>query len=199
MNPKIEIRVDQERGCGWRKEGGLYLISKGLSAPCGRLPIVLDVCPCCSAGIKPTRGWTWIDIDALTNNKPCKLEQADCATCPMAGPLGKIGLLWVGEQFYPTPAHFTAEAAQLGVSRRISRIPNGFKVGETWVAFAHRKAVTDLDNAGHFKPAIFHLFKPTAIEYVCTGQESDEQLDALIRRGITPVKIQRGNELPLTD
>jgi hypothetical protein len=28
----------------------------------------------------------------------------------------------------------------MGISRRIPAIPKGFQVGETWVAFAHRKA-----------------------------------------------------------
>ena len=60
----------------------------------------------------------------------------------MTKDMGKAGLLWIGEQFYPTPGEFTREAEELGISRRISAVPRDFKLGETWVLFAHRKGAT---------------------------------------------------------
>ena len=53
--------VEGVRGCGWRKPGGLYLVSGNLSEPCPRLPVETAVCPTCGEGIKPARGFTWVD------------------------------------------------------------------------------------------------------------------------------------------
>src|ERR1041384_8249670 len=109
MNDKIQERLDSKRGCGWRKSGGLYLIAGGLSQACGKMPIPLDRCPCCDAGIKFSRGWTWINLHKFTEKQPCRFPAADCEGCPLAGDgcgalgAGKIeraGLLWVGEKFY---------------------------------------------------------------------------------------------------
>ena len=40
----IHKRVEGKRGCGFRKPGGLYMVS-AVSAPCGKLPTPLDICP----------------------------------------------------------------------------------------------------------------------------------------------------------
>jgi hypothetical protein len=61
----VKLSHEKPRGCGRRKPGGLYLVAPGDGAPCCKLPIKLDVCPTCHAGIKPARGWTWVDGDAL--------------------------------------------------------------------------------------------------------------------------------------
>ena len=65
-------------------------------------------------------------------------------------PMGRVGLIWVGEKFYPTPQDFCAEAEKMGISRRIPAVPNDFVLGETWVWLAHRKAIEAID-AGRFK------------------------------------------------
>jgi hypothetical protein len=189
----IETRMTQKRGCGYRKPGGLYLVSPGLGSPCCKLPFILTVCPCCGAGIKPTRGWTWIDADALFGSKPCMAgDPGRKFFCPLAAPkIGRAGLLWIGEAFYPTPDDFSREAAAQGISRRIKALPKDFKVGETWVLLAHRKgvrrAVVIKGEETHDR-AIFHVFKPTAVEYVVKGTETDEALEKLVKRGITPVR-----------
>ena len=73
-------------------------------------------------------------------------------------------------------------------------VPRGFKVGETWVALAHRKAIPvwkdpekkELD----YKPGIFHIFKPHRVEYVV--KEFDPgQTGTLEKRGITLVRVLR--------
>jgi len=210
MSVEVEIRVDKQRGCGWRKEGGLYLMGGGVSQPCGKLPIPLRSCPCCGHGIKPTRGWTWVDADALSSPYPCKLEKTGkCCTCPLGGKVGRAGLLWIGEKYYSSADEFLSEADDQGVSRRISRVPHGFRVGKTWVLLAHRKTVEERcpeckGNGGVFggKPCkecngdgmimtagVFRLFQPTAIEYVTKGDETQEELESLVKRGITPVKV----------
>lgn len=213
----IEIRVESERGCGFRQPGGTYLVSDGLAAHCERFPVELGICPVCHSGIKPARGWTWINPAALLGlNAFTSCGAFACVGCPMNGSHSKAGLLWVGEKFYPTTADFNREADRMGVSRRISAIPKDFEVGKTWVLFAHRKAIenvcdvcnglgnldeltTDVDTecgkcdgeGKLYKSAIFHAFKPQRIEYVVKGTESENELDKLEERGFTLIKVVR--------
>lgn len=131
-----------------------------------------------------------------------------CAGCPVNGSIERAGLIWIGEKFYPRPANFTAEAQTMGISRRIPNVPKDFEVGQTWVLFAHRKGISEFcpvefDDPKHpddcecegtgvvFHSAIFHAARPQRIEYVITGNESEEELDALEERGFTLVKIVR--------
>lgn len=139
--PNIIRSVEGPRGCGYRKAGGMYLVQfDGQPFPCGRFPIPLTCCPTCGAGIKPARGFTWIDPRPFIAANPCKAALDDCAVCPMSvlHDLQRVGLIWIGEQFYPTADAFRQEAQDMGISRRISRVPKGFKVGKTWVMLAHR-------------------------------------------------------------
>jgi hypothetical protein len=191
----IEVRVDSERGCGWRKAGGLYLVSSGLSRPCGMLPVRLERCPTCDCGIKPTRGWTWVNAEALVAGKTCDADAAACAACPLSQGIGRAGLLWIGEQFYATPEDFTREAARMGVSRRISAVPRGFELGKTWVLVAHRKVFRNPD--GSYTGGIFHAFTPSAVEYVVKGDETEEQLAKMIEDGVTPVRVEKTEDRPL--
>ena len=92
----IETRIDEKRGCGWRKPGGLYLIGGKLAAPCGKLPIPLTVCPTCGHGIKPSRGWTWINGKVLAANQACRAA-GYCERCPLCDPPEQVGLLWIRE------------------------------------------------------------------------------------------------------
>ena len=136
------MAVEPRRGCGFRKIGGLYFVGGGRTVFCDRLPILLEVCPTCAHGIKQTRGFTWVNAEVLVDgvHPNCK-DNFPCPLCMAPGELGRCGLLWIGERFYKTPAHFDREAMELGISRRISAIPRGFKVGETWILFAHPKAI----------------------------------------------------------
>lgn len=187
----VKIVHDKPRGCGRRKPGGLYLVAPGEGESCCKLPLRLEVCPTCHAGIKPARGWTWVDGDALLATAgPCT---ADKDSCPAAQPMGQVGLLWVGEKFYPTPADFNREALEMGISRRIPALPKGFSLGKTWVFLAHRKGLF-LDNK-RWVPGIFRIFKPTEIQYVIRGDETPEELQKLIDRGITPVKVVPAEEV----
>ena len=131
-------------GCGWRKAGGMYMIGGDLMEPCGLLPIELEVCPCCGAGIKPARGWTWISRGMLgmlecVHGKCLKHDgRPQCE--PFDGSVQRMGLLWVGEKFYTNAEVFAREAVAQGISRRITAIPLGFVIGVTCVLLGHRKA-----------------------------------------------------------
>jgi hypothetical protein len=204
----IETRVEAARGCGYRRRG-LYLVADGLSATCGKLPIPLHVCPTCGGGIHPCRGWTWIRLATLAGDKACSLGRKCPKGCVLRVPPQRAGLLWIGKKFYETPQQWRNEAAKMGVSRRISRLPNGFEVGSDWVAVAHREAVADrcgdclgmtptcerCRDSGTVKAAgIFHMFRPDRVEYVVGGDETDEQLGRLVDRGFTLVRVVRDTD-----
>lgn len=195
--PNIRESHEAKRGCGYRKGGGLYLVSGALNRPCGKLPAPMHVCPTCSQGIKPTRGFTWINAKAIFAGITCTRKDTtdissvvECVSCVcgnMAAEHG--GLLWIGGSFYENSEIFSLEAATQGISRRIAMVPRGFKVGETVVYLAHRKVPTLQDTAG-----IFAAFIPSAIEYVVKGTESDEELESIEKRGISLVKVTHDPE-----
>lgn len=192
----IRVSVEGARGCGYRKPGGLYLVSGGMMDACDRLPIALPVCPTCGCGTKPSRGWTWVVPDALLEGHLGPHgSDVHSAGCPLGAPgrLGeRCGLLWIGEAFYARPEDFTREALRMGVSRRITAVPRGFVVGETWVLVGHRKAVMSWpedDEQPTYTPGVFHAFRPTAIEYVVKDDDGDEKLADLEQRGISLVRV----------
>ncbi len=191
------MSVEAKRGCGFRKVGGLYLVSGGAVFACGRFPIACEVCPCCSAGIKQARGWTWVNPSKLMADAPCAIAaqvpagSAHCGACPF-GTLAsqeRAGLLWIGEKFYPTPAHFALEAARQGISRRIHAVPRDFKLGETWVLFGHAKGFNRDD--GTKGAAIVFAFRPTAIEILVTQSQSQDAdfMERLAKKNLTPVIV----------
>ena len=193
---EIPTLHEKKRGCGFRQPGGLYLRSSNDGVSCCKLPIILEVCPVCHAGYHPARGWTWLDVRPFVNEDDC--ENYPDGVCPLSrgriASIGKLGLIWIGEKFYPTPQDVIEETAEMGFSRRIHALPRGFKLGETWVALAHRKCIptkplydgrTDKEHL----PGIFRVFKPERVEYVVIGDETEEFLEKLVRRGITPVRV----------
>jgi hypothetical protein len=104
--------------------------------------------------------------------------QTVCPVCQPSyhfAPDGRAGLMWIGEKFYSTES-FTQEAAELGISKRISAIPHGFKIGETWIFLAHKKAIKNnvvFDGEEIEKPraGIFMAFKPARIEKIVLQSE----------------------------
>jgi hypothetical protein len=190
------MAVEAKRGCGYRKVGGLYLVSdKSAMMPCCKLPIILKICPCCGQGIKQARGWTWIDPQQWLA-KLCEGSKMQSALCPAANPEqfgNKAGLLWIGEAFYKTPADFIQEAQTLGISRRIFSVPRGFEVGKHWVFFAHPNVLNHIPGAEPQEKVagIFHMFKPTRIEKIITQSMADDEelMEDLLKRKITPVVV----------
>lgn len=191
----IYDRYDTERGCGWRKPGGLYLVCSGTAAACARLPLPCDRCPTCGHGIKPSRGWTWIDVAPLVAHADA-CTASHCDQCPLGrGMPERAGLLWIGSQFYAHPEDWRREGQTMGISRRLAAIPKGFVLGETWVVAAHRQAIMAVTDAGEivYTPGIFQAFRPTAIEYVVKDTDTPARLAALEARGITLVRVIRIN------
>lgn len=191
--------IESERGCGYRKKGGIYLMGGRFSHACGKLPIPLTVCPCCNQGIKQTRGFSWISY-ALIKDAPC--SQDNEGVCLGCDPFNasyeneKIGLIWVGEKFYGMPGDFSREANKQGISRRLSQVPKDLVIGETWVLLAHRKACSHqeyTEEGGEpvtiYTPGIFAAFKPDRIEYVVKGTETPEEIERLEKRGFILVNV----------
>jgi len=210
------MAAEKKRGCGYRKIGGIYLCSDGVGEPCHRLPVPLDVCPTCHHGVKQTRGWTWLDWIAFSGgncggglNPAYVLGAPHCARCVVCTPelLGlapdkngntspelyrKVGLIWIGEKFYKTPNDFTREAVEQGISRRITAIPKGFKVGEHFILVAHPRAIENRTPGAEnnvFTAGIFHAFKPSRIEKILGDDASPEEVKEWEDRGCTVVKL----------
>ena len=192
MTHVVHTLTEAARGCGYRKPSangvGIYLVGPAHSAGCGRLPMPLHVCPVCSGGIKPARGWTWIDPMPLFGIQPspreaCAAGAATCLPCPIGlnpGALvGRHGLLWIGEQHYKSPHLFMAEAKKRGISRKLGALPKGFELGKTWVFLAHRKAIPSASPREDalvaeplFEPGVFSLFKPTGVDLVIADEKN---------------------------
>lgn len=189
---EVEISVESKRGCGWRHSGndgvGLYLMGSGIWEACERLPFPLTVCPCCGAGIKFSRGFTWIDPVELFHDgaEPiCHHHNPEYGissvsdghahtACPLCYPYDvageRAGLMWVGDRYY-SPQSFAREAAERGISKRIASVPNDFVFGEHFVFLAHIKAVSDLSQwqiGQEIKctPGVFMVFKPSHVDLV---------------------------------
>lgn len=193
----ITTKHEGSRGCGYRKKGGKYFVSDGISKACGRLPIPLTVCPCCNQGIKQSRGFTWLSGKILIVGA-CSIVKASsvknpCYGCPLnvIEKIDKFGLMWVGAKYYPSTSDFNKEASLQGISKRISQIPKDFVLGETWIALGHPEAIVKAKDGGELEtqPGIFQMFKPSRIEYVVTGRETEEELDAMEARGFTLVDV----------
>lgn len=148
------MAVEQKRGCGYRKIGGIYLVVDGPGQPCGKFPIPLNDCTTC--GHSPANGVAGPAIQRIKNLEvaaragDCLLRSTDaCNSCPFSTmALGRLvqeqpwaALMYVGQGFY-TPKSFIIEAEEMGVSKRVSSVPKWFEVGKTWVYLAHIDAVS---------------------------------------------------------
>jgi hypothetical protein len=220
----IHTSHENKRGCGFRKGGGLYMVAgAGTLAACGKVPFRLEVCPTCGEGIKQTRGWTWVNARALFAEAECRGTYT-CSGCPLGEAYlatdegERMGVLWIGAAFYPTPNEYMHEMMEQGMSRRLTAVPRGFEVGKHWLLLAH-PAVPGIATCeqcrgtGKIKDggmmglpdslpcdkcggsgkgpgaAIFTCIKPEAIEYVVKGDEAEEELDRLEERGIRLVDV----------
>lgn len=195
----IKTVYEGERGCGRKKAGGLYLIGGGPSTGCCKLPFPLTVCPCCNAGIKFSRGFTWITTDIFCAGVSCTAE-GSLGSCVLRERGKRIGLMWVGDKYYSVQS-FVNEGNSIGISKRIAHLPKDLVIGNTWVALAHQKAIYDFSDPANPRqlPGVFCLFRVREVQYVCRGDETDEQLTTLTDRGITPVSVQPITETQILD
>lgn len=204
-----------QRGCGYRKIGGLYLASDlGQQLVCDGLPLPLDPCGCCGFEPFPTRGLQRLRagyIQFLSDRKHEDLYSTKCScppACPICFPWGNadkeenliLGLMYVGASFY-TPESFIKEAIEMGVSKRIPEIPSWMVLGKTWIFLAQRdvpmvngKGTYELDGLAVKEPkktpAIFYGFKPQRVEMpLWKGSVTDEEIQILERHGVTPILL----------
>lgn len=194
---KIEDREEAERGCGFRKPGGKYLVGGHLGSHCDRLPAEMKCCKACNQGIRPQRGFQWIEPAALLPACLTFGGQHSCQGalgCLLADPLpARAGLMWVGGAYYPTPASWATEARGMGASRRISNVPKGLQLGATIILVGHRKCNLGLglDSKPRLGPGVFAAFIPERLEYVVRDDDSPEKLERLAKSGWTLVRVHR--------
>lgn len=183
----VEVSFEHPRHCGFRGPAaggfGIYLIGAGDFEPCERLPFPLEVCLCCGAGIKPARGFTWIDpitLFARHANPPCTdhvgleveglvHDHDNCYLCNPAHAVGpRAGMIWIGNKFYKTGIQFMNEARQMGISRKLPFLPNDFEIGKSVVFLAHRKVYVKYDEQGlpMWGQGVFTAFKPIRVDIV---------------------------------
>lgn len=156
--PTCDCGIKPSRSWTWIEPAGLFRVAR--EQPCGGpAPIAPTVDPSPLGRVDRFRQ-RMSDWDAL---------RKVCALCPIgdAMPLGRHGLLWIGEAFYKSPHDFVREAAALGLSRKLPALPRGFELGKTWVYLAHRAAVQKVvDGAAVVQPGVFSAFKPHRIDLV---------------------------------
>lgn len=235
------MAAEKRRACGYRKVGGLYLVSSGASVACDRLPLPLDACPACGRIAEQNRSHEWLGPEYFTDHtiaatpatvlgsvegKPIfhvdprkrKTRRLPCGDAANAAelrhaygdhpgrhdPVCERGdyrrlLLWVGRAFY-TPETFTAEAAEMGVSRRLTQVPKGLVLGETWVLLAHPEACYEptswafrwLFGDGEVvrAPGVFYGFRPERLELVLKQSDATpERIAKEAERGVTVVAV----------
>lgn len=195
MHPSVIVRFEDERGCGRRSPGRMYLVCDGVAESCGKLPIPLEICPCCGMGVKPSRAPQWLEQpERLWQDMACTADRK-CGNCPLRDGFhtGPALLIWVGEKYYKNSQDFVRESAVMGISRYIKHVPKGFEIGKTWVLLAHRKSIeiAPLFSAkAHWQQGIFSMFKPTRIEIIVKENTSDKKIEDYISRGLTPVLVK---------
>lgn len=183
-------------------------MTAGVAAPCRGLPIPLERCPVCDEGIKPTRSFAWIDAKKLFEGfrdtlNDCSLcgwmlpENADCTVRNYTRLNDRDLLIWAGTQHYPEPFDFLEEAMRLGVSSRVPGMPKGAEPGKTWLFAAHRKAISRPSEDGKkdvFVPGVIVVARLKAVERIVTDDTPDEDLEKLVKQGLTPVVVPKSDK-----
>ncbi len=195
------MAVEQKRGCGYRKVGGLYLVGGGVGEPCDRLPMAIVPCPTCGEEPRFNRGMSKINplrIFGLHSEKEACFDLPAPGMLdpdPICSPSDVAYLMWVGKEY--TANTFIVEARQMGVSKRIHQIPKDFQVGLDWVWLAKLQLIPPAgktlaidSNERGYGAGIFSIFKPSAIEKIITeSQATAGEAAALKEQGIVPVVV----------
>lgn len=210
------MAIEDKRGCGYRKVGGIYLVGEYRAVACDRLPLPVGSCPVCGHGIHFTRSLTEINpLKLFGIHENCQDVIQGCWVCEPSDEVAFI--MMVGEKFYPTPDDFMNEGIRQGVSKRIPFIPKKLQIGKTILYLAHNKAcvvrepvavqqamaileqtaqptLIDAEKQKHAL-GIFCAFIPQRIEKLVWESElTDEVKTDLEKRGITPVPVPDGDK-----
>lgn len=195
------MATEARRGCGYRKVGGLYIVSGTNFDFCHRTPVK-------TPEIEFFRGYKEINPYHTIGGRCNKFHEIElrngganyhCYLCSICNPPDQDhmhGLMFVGEGYY-TPESFMNEAVKLGVSKRISKIPENLVLGDSIIYVAYKYMKFPLkDNDGKIfawesMPAIFMSFVPDRIEKIITESQSknEELMKGLEEKGITPVIV----------
>jgi len=212
------MSVEEIRGCGYRKVGGMYLCGEYISSTCDRMPFPLTTCPVCGQGIKVSRGFTQVNPFQLWGiHQDCRDNFRPCFLCDPQDELAYIMLVGAGN--YPTPQDFMNEARIMGVSKRIPFIPKDLELGKTVVYLAHPKAcevrepavlqqaMAIVEGSETNQPrlletekitkglGIFCAFIPKRVEKLIWESElTDEKREQLAKRDITPIPVPDGDK-----
>jgi hypothetical protein len=99
-------------------------------------------------------------------------------------------LMWVGYSNYPTIRHFVEEAENLGVSKRLSRVPNGLVPGKTRIYLAHDEGIPG-------DAVIFGYFVVGQIEVIVpSGTEIPEYLAHRLSCEAVPIPFDEASKEP---
>lgn len=202
------MAIEPRRACNFRKIGAYYLVGPALTATCDRIPLAIPTCSTCGETLRPNRGYAIIKPNLLWGLHGGALGCPDrnrSVIDPVCTPPDRAYLMWVGERYY-TPESFLEEARQLGVSKRIRTPPKGFVPNLHWVFLAHRKAIPNAGatavqaalplglpevEASQWKPGVFCVFMPTAIELIVSQEQANNPVFmlALNNENVRPVVV----------
>jgi hypothetical protein len=195
--------MEQERGCGWRKIGGFYLCGEGVSVACDGLPLDLEPCSECGFAMGFSRGVQLIPRGYLESKVQRAHKTRDCTDtfpCAVCTPGQTTAFMWVSKDLY-SPSSFIAEARKMGVSKRFARgsLPREFKIGQTWVLLAHKKAnflkdPQDFTKGYNEAPGVFYAFRPQRIEVPMWKDSEAQEIRDLEVQGFTVVLIDKTEE-----
>jgi hypothetical protein len=201
------MAVEERRGCGYRKVGGLYLVGGMMDAECDRLPLELTTCPVCGSGIHFMRSLTRVNPFRLWGNHGSEcIDPLKCFAC--YPPDDTAYIMMVGKRYYPTTADFLQEAQRLGVSKRIpsNALPHDLKLGETVVYLAHPEAVEAWEDEDPEasklvfakvktkRLGVFCAFIPRRVEKLCWQSDyTEENIKKNRQRGIDLVSVPDGD------
>lgn len=200
--------AESERGCGWRKVGGAYLVGEGLSFPCDALPLDLEPCGECGFEVPFSRGIQEIHLGYIASKVEKAHKRRPGGRCienpgsPLPCPIcslniaGKIFLMYVSQEYY-TPESFTKEARNMGVSKRIApqSLPKDLQIGRDWIFLAHKRTsfkTYDGSTKGwkdEVKPGVFYAFRPQRVEILLWKGQREEEILEWEKKGFTVVLI----------
>jgi hypothetical protein len=209
-----EIVSEKERGCGWRKVGGAYLVGTGLAVPCDALPLELVDCPCCGFEVPFSRNIIKIHGGYLAGRMrghECR-DKFPCPICHGSDKIKRFYLMYVSQKAY-TPDTFMSEAMSQGVSKRIppQSIPKDLKLGEDWIFLAMKKyplketnkpplihpdafSTEEPETKIREAKAVFYAFKPIRKEIMLWSDTPNTVIDHWKEQGFTPVFIDHTPE-----
>ena len=170
--------VEEIRGCGYRKVGGMYFAAApGKGFRCDQLPFVLTECHCCGFTPRVKRGYSYLTSKYFQPHEDCRCN----SKCPICKPEQYEGerflVMRISSRYYKTPEEYIEEAGTSGVSLRTSSLPKNLELGKTWILLSHAKAGTTTNDEGEEIPcpAIFFVFRPEAIEKLIWDKDATDE------------------------